>query len=142
MHDEALAEAEAAVAPGDASAYTLCVYRPEWHQGVIGIVASRLKDRYHRPAIVFARGGAHELKGSGRSISGLHLRDALDLVSKRIPGAILALRRPRVRGRPLPARRRTARASSRHSNRSRAKRFAMRSCSARAKAMASSNPAS
>ena len=69
-------------------AYTLCLFRPEWHQGVVGIVASRLKDRYHRPAIVFARGSAGELKGSGRSIAGFHLRDALDLVAKRAPGVI------------------------------------------------------
>jgi single-stranded-DNA-specific exonuclease len=55
---------------------------------VIGIVASRLKDRYHRPVVVFARAGERELKGSGRSIAGFHLRDALDLVSKRTPGAI------------------------------------------------------
>lgn len=89
MQEEALAEVEAAAAPGDANAYTLCAYRPEWHQGVIGIVASRLKDRYHRPVIVFARSGEHELKGSGRSIAGFHLRDALDLVAKRAPGAIV-----------------------------------------------------
>ena len=60
----------------------------EWHQGVVGIVASRLKDRYHRPAIVFARGGDGELRGSGRAIAGFHLRDALDLVAKRAPGMI------------------------------------------------------
>ena len=88
MQDEALADAEAA-APSDASAYTLCAFRPQWHQGVIGIVASRLKDRYHRPTIVFAQAGAAELKGSGRSIAGFHLRDALDLVSKRAPGTVL-----------------------------------------------------
>jgi single-stranded-DNA-specific exonuclease len=55
---------------------------------VVGIVASRLKDRFHRPAIVFARGGEGEIKGSGRSIAGLNLRDALDLVAKREPGLI------------------------------------------------------
>jgi single-stranded-DNA-specific exonuclease len=55
---------------------------------VVGIVASRLKDRHHRPAIVFARGSGGELKGSGRSIPGFHLRDALDLVAKRVPGVI------------------------------------------------------
>ena len=76
----------AADAPGDA--YTLCLFRADWHQGVVGIVASRLKDRYHRPAIVFARGAGGELKGSGRSIAGFHLRDALDLVAKRAPGVI------------------------------------------------------
>jgi single-stranded-DNA-specific exonuclease len=67
-------------------------FNPEWHQGVVGIVASRLKDRLHRPVICFARGIDGErpvLKGSGRSIAGLHLRDCLDLVSKRKPGLIL-----------------------------------------------------
>ena len=59
-----------------------------WHAGVIGILASRLKDRYHRPTICFARGQAGEIKGSGRSISGLHLRDALDWVTKQRPGLI------------------------------------------------------
>jgi single-stranded-DNA-specific exonuclease len=88
MHDEALATLDnEASDPGDA--YTLCLFREGWHQGVVGIVASRLKDRFHRPAIVFARGGEGELKGSGRSIDGLHLRDALDLVSKREPGLLL-----------------------------------------------------
>jgi single-stranded-DNA-specific exonuclease len=70
-------------------AYSLCLFDPGWHQGVVGIVASRLKDRYHRPTIVFAPGGsAGEIKGSGRSIPGFHLRDALDLVDKRAPGLI------------------------------------------------------
>lgn len=66
-------------------------FNPDWHQGVVGIVASRLKDRLHRPVICFARGeegGAIVLRGSGRSIPGLHLRDALDVVSKRAPGLI------------------------------------------------------
>jgi single-stranded-DNA-specific exonuclease len=89
MQDEALADVAAAAAPVDGNAYTLCVHRAEWHQGVVGIVASRLKDRYHRPVIVFARTGPDELKGSGRSIGGFHLRDALDLVAKRDPDAIL-----------------------------------------------------
>jgi len=88
MQDEALADVETLAAPGDSNAYTLCAYRPEWHQGVVGIVASRLKDRYHRPVIVFARTGPHELKGSGRSIAGFHLRDALDLVAKRAPRTV------------------------------------------------------
>jgi single-stranded-DNA-specific exonuclease len=86
MQDQALASIDATVAD---DAYTLCLYRPEWHQGVVGIVASRLKDRFHRPVLVFARGGERELRGSGRAISGFHLRDALDLVAKRLPGAIL-----------------------------------------------------
>jgi single-stranded-DNA-specific exonuclease len=66
-------------------------FHPDWHQGVVGIVASRLKDRLHRPVICFARAeeaGAIVLRGSGRSIPGLHLRDALDAVSKRAPGLI------------------------------------------------------
>jgi single-stranded-DNA-specific exonuclease len=69
--------------------YSLALFDPGWHQGVIGILASRLKDRFHRPVITFAAGVAGELKGSGRSIRGLHLRDALDLVAKRNPGLIL-----------------------------------------------------
>jgi len=73
---------------GDPDAYTLTLFRPGWHQGVVGIVASRLKDRFHRPTIVFAQGASDELRGSGRSITGFHLRDALDLVDKRVPGAI------------------------------------------------------
>jgi single-stranded-DNA-specific exonuclease len=94
MQEQALAEIEAAAAEASAAgtledAYTLCLYNADWHQGVVGIVASRLKDRFHRPAIVFARGTGSELKGSGRSIAGFHLRDALDLVDKREPGAIL-----------------------------------------------------
>lgn len=69
--------------------YTLSIYHPEWHQGVIGILASRIKERYHRPVIAFARGEHGLLKGSGRSISGLHLRDALDVLSKRQPDLIV-----------------------------------------------------
>jgi single-stranded-DNA-specific exonuclease len=73
-----------------AGRYSLSLYHPEWHQGVIGILASRIRERYHRPVIAFARGGDDGLlKGSGRSISGLHLRDALDLLSKRAPDLIL-----------------------------------------------------
>jgi single-stranded-DNA-specific exonuclease len=87
--EEALADLDLRVLDGaTAERCTLCMYRPGWHQGVVGIVASRLKDRYHRPAVVFARGAAGELKGSGRSIAGFHLRDALDLVTKRAPGVI------------------------------------------------------
>ncbi|UJP05912.1 MAG: single-stranded-DNA-specific exonuclease RecJ [Nitrosomonas sp.] len=71
------------------TAYSICLFDPEWHQGVIGILASRIKDKYHRPAIIFAPGSDGEIKGSGRSIHGFHLRDALDLVSKRYPGLIL-----------------------------------------------------
>ena len=82
--------ASAAGRPQDArsDACSLCLYRATWHPGVIGIVAARLKDRLHRPVIVFARADGGELRGSGRSIPGFHLRDALDLVAKRAPGAI------------------------------------------------------
>ncbi|MGL6039963.1 MAG: single-stranded-DNA-specific exonuclease RecJ, partial [Deefgea sp.] len=68
--------------------YSICLYNTDWHQGVVGIVASRMKDRFNRPTIVFANGNNDEIKGSGRSIPGLHLRDALDLVSKRFPHLI------------------------------------------------------
>ncbi|WP_019561010.1 single-stranded-DNA-specific exonuclease RecJ [Caldimonas manganoxidans] len=66
----------------------IALYDPDFHEGVVGIVASRLKDRVHRPTFVFARGQDGLLKGSGRSIPGFHLRDALDLVSKRHPGVL------------------------------------------------------
>lgn len=69
--------------------YSICLYQPDWHQGVIGILASRVKEKFHRPTLVFADGGDGLIKGSGRSINGLHLRDAIDLVSKRMPGLIL-----------------------------------------------------
>jgi single-stranded-DNA-specific exonuclease len=69
--------------------FSLSIFEPEWHQGVIGILASRVKEQYHRPVIAFASAGDGTLKGSGRSIAGLHLRDALDLVAKRHPGLIL-----------------------------------------------------
>ena len=65
--------------------FALSLFDPTWHQGVIGILASRLKEKFHRPVIAFAQSSDGELKGSGRSISGFHLRDALDLVAKRHP---------------------------------------------------------
>ena len=66
----------------------VAIYDRGFHEGVVGIVASRLKDRLHRPSFVFARGQDGLLKGSGRSIAGFHLRDALDLISKRHPGVL------------------------------------------------------
>lgn len=68
---------------------SIALFEPDWHQGVIGIVAGRIKERLHRPTIAFARGNEGELKGSGRSIPGLHLRDALDVVIKREPDLIV-----------------------------------------------------
>jgi single-stranded-DNA-specific exonuclease len=86
MQDEALAIL-ASFNPTDS--HSLTAYQPGWHIGVIGILASRLKDKFHRPTIVLASHDGGELKGSGRSIPGLHLRDALDLVDKRHPGLII-----------------------------------------------------
>ena len=66
----------------------MCLFDADWHQGVIGILASRLKERYHRPTIAFADAGDGSLKGSARSIPGFHIRDALDAVAARHPGLI------------------------------------------------------
>ncbi|CAD5377220.1 ssDNA exonuclease, 5' --_ 3'-specific [Pseudomonas sp. OF001] len=68
--------------------FGLCLFDADWHQGVIGILASRLKERYHRPTIAFADAGDGVLKGSARSIPGFHIRDALDAVAARHPGLI------------------------------------------------------
>ncbi|HEX5841842.1 MAG TPA: single-stranded-DNA-specific exonuclease RecJ [Pseudomonas sp.] len=68
--------------------FGLCLFEADWHQGVIGILASRLKERYHRPAIAFADAGDGVLKGSARSVPGLHIRDALDAVAARHPQLI------------------------------------------------------
>ncbi len=87
MREQAEASLESLMPEGEAPA-AVCIYEPEFHEGVVGIVASRLKDRLHRPAFVFAMGQDGLLKGSGRSIAGFHLRDALDLVSKRHPGLL------------------------------------------------------
>ena len=85
MREQALATmADATAAPGA----TVCVFDDTWHQGVVGLVASRLKEKYWRPTLAFAPAGDGELRGSGRSIPDVHLRDALDLVSKRHPDLI------------------------------------------------------
>jgi len=93
MREQALAVAEALFEDATEAPPAICVFDPDFHEGVVGIVASRIKDKLHRPAFVFAPSGAtgrgHELKGSGRSIAGFHLRDALDLVAKRHPGVLL-----------------------------------------------------
>jgi single-stranded-DNA-specific exonuclease len=86
---ESLLEALLQTLQGPAAAPpALAIYDRGFHEGVVGIVASRLKERVHRPTFVFARGQDGLLKGSGRSIEGFHLRDALDLVSKRHPGVL------------------------------------------------------
>lgn len=72
----------------DSLPFGLCLFEPDWHQGVIGILASRLKERYHRPAIAFASAGEGMLKGSARSVPGFHIRDALDAVAARHPELI------------------------------------------------------
>ncbi len=87
MREQAEAMLDALMPQGEPPA-ALAIYDPAFHEGVVGIVASRLKDRVHRPTFVFARGQDGLLKGSGRSIAGFHLRDALDLVSKRHPGLL------------------------------------------------------
>jgi len=66
----------------------LCLFEPDWHQGVVGILAARIKERFHRPVIAFARSGTGELKGSARSVAGLHIRDVLDAVAARHPGLV------------------------------------------------------
>ena len=87
MQQQALEELQS-VDPGDCA--TLTLFNPGWHQGVIGIVAGRLKERFHRPSFTFAHADDSGVlsKGSGRSIPGFHLRDAVDLISKREPGLI------------------------------------------------------
>jgi len=86
MQEEALV----AVAAQDfGESCTLALFDATWHQGVVGIVAGRIKDHFHRPVIAFARGSAGEIRGSGRSIAGLHLRDALDRVAVLHPGLIM-----------------------------------------------------
>ena len=93
MREQAFAVAETLFDAEEEPPPAVCVFDPDFHEGVVGIVASRLKDKLHRPTFVFAASSApgreHELKGSGRSIAGFHLRDALDLVAKRHPGVLL-----------------------------------------------------
>lgn len=70
------------------SKFATCIYRDDWHEGLVGLIASRIKDLYHRPTIAFARAAEGQLKGSGRSIPGFHLRDALATIDSRNPGLI------------------------------------------------------
>jgi len=93
MRDAAMEVVDALFDESDEPPPAICVFDPDFHEGVVGIVASRVKDKWHRPTFVFAasqaEGKEHELKGSGRSIPGFHLRDALDLIAKRHPGVLL-----------------------------------------------------
>ena len=86
MLEGAVAALDALAEPPGAA---VTLFEAGWHQGVIGILASRVRERVHRPTICFARAENGELRGSGRSIPGLHLRDCLDLVAKRAPGLLL-----------------------------------------------------
>ena len=86
MQEQALALLEGIQVEDGAS---LTLYDPAWHQGVVGLLASRLKERHHRPTLIFADAGDGLLRGSGRAIPGLHLRDALDVVDRRLPGVLL-----------------------------------------------------
>ncbi len=93
MREQAQLAADAMIDVDETPPPAIAIFDPDFHEGVVGIVASRIKDKLHRPTFVFAASGApgkaHELKGSGRSIAGFHLRDALDLVAKRHPGVLL-----------------------------------------------------
>lgn len=88
MEQEALARLEHLQVASEQTPYALSVYDAGFHQGVVGIVASRLKERFHRPTIVFADAGEGQLKGSGRSLPEVHLRDVLDRVASQHPGLI------------------------------------------------------
>ncbi|MES2281192.1 MAG: single-stranded-DNA-specific exonuclease RecJ [Pseudomonadota bacterium] len=93
MREQAQMAADAMIDVDEVPPPAIAIFDPDFHEGVVGIVASRIKDKLHRPTFVFAAsqapGREHELKGSGRSIAGFHLRDALDLVAKRHPGVLL-----------------------------------------------------
>jgi single-stranded-DNA-specific exonuclease len=93
MREQAIELAQDMFDPEEEPPSALCVFDPDFHEGVVGIVAAKLKDLHHRPTFVFApsqaAGKGHELKGSGRSIPGFHLRDALDLMAKRHPEVLL-----------------------------------------------------
>ena len=128
------------IVAGDA--YTICIYRADWHQGVVGLVASRLKDRFHRPVIVFAPGADGELRGSGRTIGGFHLRDALDLVAKRSPRHHHPLWRTRLRGGPDAAGQPHCLVSPQSSSASRANGCRRRHCARPWKPMANSRATS
>jgi len=88
MQEEALAAVDVMTASGSPLPLGLCLFVESWHQGVVGLVASRLKERLHRPVIALARAADGMLKGSARSVSGVHIRDVLEAVAVRVPGLI------------------------------------------------------
>ena len=88
MQTEALALVESGEFAVSESDFAVTLYREDWHQGVVGILASRIKERFHRPTIIFAKVDETELKGSGRSIPGVHMRDVLDRVATQNPGLV------------------------------------------------------
>lgn len=88
MQQDALAQLEALDLAADALPFAMTLFDPSWHQGVIGILASRIRERTHRPTVVFAKADDGWLKGSGRSIPGIHLRDMLDQVATQHPGLL------------------------------------------------------
>lgn len=89
MQTEALTLCDALEHSSEVLPLGIAIYHPEWHQGVVGILASRLKERFHRPVIAFAPSGDGILKGSGRSVAGLHMRDALERLDTLNPGLML-----------------------------------------------------
>lgn len=89
MQQEALKSLESVELNEASLPWGIALFQQDWHQGVIGILASRIKDRYHRPVIAFADAGNGEIKGSARSIKGLHMRDLLELINGRHPGMII-----------------------------------------------------
>lgn len=88
MQQEALKLVQGLHLDRQALPWGLCLYDPGWHQGVVGLLASRIKERFYRPVIAFGRDGNGDLKGSARSIVGFHIRDALDAVAARYPGLV------------------------------------------------------
>jgi len=89
MQQEALKALKSLKLDENSIPHAICLFDPSWHQGVIGLVASRIKESYYRPTFVFAKSTSGEIKASARSIPGVHIRDMLELVDKKIPDVIL-----------------------------------------------------
>src|SRR5690606_38712739 len=88
MQHEAMAAIDAMRIEDATLPMGVCLFDPTWHQGVVGLVASRVKDRVHRPVIALAQADEHMLKGSARSVAGVHIRDVLDAIATAHPGLI------------------------------------------------------